>query len=118
MEMQGHHEPHRVLARSLPIEGDIGATLENQRLNIDSGGPSPLERIAVALERIADHLAPEPDNIVGSDYVAGRLGCTPTHVARLARDGSIPANCVVTGCGDGRPWKFLRARIDDWLGMR
>jgi hypothetical protein len=86
-------------------------------MNVANGDPSPLERIAVALERLADHLAPEPDNVVGTDYVAGKLGCTLTHVARLARDGGIPAGCIVPGCGDGRPWKFLRARIDNWLGM-
>ena len=89
-----------------------------QRLNIVYGDLSPMERIAAALERLADHFAPEPDNVVGTDYVAGKLGCTPTHVARLARDGSIPVSCFVPGCGDGKPWRFLRARIDNWLGVR
>ena len=89
-----------------------------QRLNIAYRDPSLLERIAVALERLADHLAPDPNNIVGTDYVAGKLGCTPTHVARLARDGSIPVSCFVPGCGDGKPWRFLRARIDNWLVVR
>ncbi len=100
------------------MEGDVRAGVEKQRLNIGNGHPSPLVRIAVALERIADHLAPGPENIVGTDYVAGKIGCTPTHVARMIRDGDIPLSCAVPGCGDGRPWKFLRARIDNWLETR
>ena len=119
MELQDHYEPHRVLERSLSVDGDIGAGLEKQQLmNIGDGDPSPLVRNAIALERIVDQLAPGPENIVGTDYVAGQIGCTPTHVARMVRDGDIPLSCVVPGCGDGRPWKFLRARIDNWLETR
>jgi hypothetical protein len=118
MELQGHHEPLQVREPSFPAEGCLEACREEQRLNVSDADPSPLERIAVALERLADHLAPDPDNMVGTDYVAGKMGCTQTHVARLARDGGIPISCIVAGCGDGRPWKFLRARVDDWLGMR
>ena len=70
------------------------------------GDPSPLERIAIALEQLADRLAPDPENIVGTEYVSAKMGCSQTHVARLARDGDIPASCVVPGCGDGKPWKF------------
>jgi hypothetical protein len=77
-----------------------------------------LLRIAIALERLADHLAPEPQDIVGTNYVAGKMGCTPTHVARMTRDGEIPISCVAPGCGDGRPWRFRRARIDNWLETR
>ena len=96
--------------------GEMANHLEKYWLGV--GDQSPLLRIAVALERIADHLAPEPENIVGTGYVARKLGYTPTHVARLARDGDIPSSCVVPGCGDGRPWKFMRLRIDNWLETR
>lgn len=77
-----------------------------------------LEGIYATLVRLADHLAPDPDKIVGTEYVAAKLGCTPTHVARLARDGEIPPSCVVPGCGDGKPWKFVRVKIDNWLAAR
>jgi hypothetical protein len=35
--------------------------------------------------------------------VAGGLGLTATRVAQMARDGDIPANCVVHVTGDGKP---------------
>jgi hypothetical protein len=92
--------------------------VERQCLNTSNGDQSALLRIAVALERIANHLSPEPSDIVGSDHVAARLRCTPTHIARLARDGSIPASCIVPGCGNGKPWRFLRHRINNWLETR
>jgi hypothetical protein len=113
----GNHAPQERPERLFLGNGNV-APLKEHRLNTDGDDRSPLLRIAVALERLADHLAPKPDNIVGTDYVASRLGCTPTHVARLARDGSIPSGCVVRGCGDGRPWRFVRQRIDDWLETR
>jgi hypothetical protein len=116
MEMQG--QPRRVLEPPFAVDGGNATGPEKHRLNIAYGDSSPWERIAVALERLADHLAPDPDNIVGTDYLAGKLNCTQTHVARLARDGDIPVSCIVAGCGDGKPWKFLRARIDNWLGVR
>jgi hypothetical protein len=127
METQDQHDQLRVLEPLLPGDGLAAAALaesglgtrgQGQRLNVNDGELSPLVRIAIALERIADHLAPEPENVVGTDYVARKLGCTSTHVARMVRDGNVPLSCVVPGCGDGRPWKFLRQRIDDWLEMR
>jgi hypothetical protein len=118
MKMSNGHEFHRPLEQLPVVEGDGETRAGDHRGNVANGASSPLERIAAALERLADHLAPEPDNIVGTDYVARRMGCTPTHVTRLARDGSIPLSCVIPGCGDGRPWKFLRDRIDRWLEVR
>lgn len=117
-ESTDDYKPCQDLRQSLSGRNALTAHPEKRRPNVKDDSHSLLERVAVALERIAEHVAPKPDNIVGTDYVASRLGCTPTHVARLVRDGSIPISCVVAGCGDGRPWKFLRARIDDWLEMR
>ena len=77
-----------------------------------------LDRIATALERIADRLAPEPADIVGSGYVAERLGCTTVWVAEMARKGDIPKSCLVPGTGTGKPWKFYRGKIDQWLESR
>jgi len=74
--------------------------------------------IATAIKRIADHFDPPPPDKVGSDYVAHRLGCTTTWVADMVRQGEIPVHCVVPGTGNGKPWKFLRSRIDSWIESR
>jgi hypothetical protein len=82
-----------------------------QPLHADTGWPADLKRIA-------DHFDPPPPDKVGTEYVAHRLGCTPTWIADLARQGEIPPNCVVPGTGDGKPWKFHRPLIDRWIETR
>lgn len=91
-----------------------------------------LERIATGIEkltsswtsiardvsRIADKLDPPPPDVIDSPTVAARLGCTNTWIADLARRGEIPAKCVVLGTGNGKPWKFFRDKIDEWLRSR
>jgi hypothetical protein len=79
---------------------------------------SVMERLAVAVERIADRLDPPPSDIVGSRWVADRLGCTTTWIAELVRSGEMPRGCVVQGTGNGRPWKFHREQIEEWLATR
>jgi hypothetical protein len=70
------------------------------------------------LRRIADALDPPPPDVVGSPYVAQRLGCTTTWVSDLVRRGAIPSSCLVPGTGNGKPWKFYRSRIDRWIESR
>ena len=70
------------------------------------------------LTRIADHFDPAPPNLIGSQYIAERLGCTTVWITELVRGGSIPRSCVVPGTGNGKPWKFYRVRIDEWLKQR
>ncbi len=84
-----------------------------------------LERFVAALEgiqaeqkRIADHFDPPPPDVVGTDYVAGRLDCTKVWVSQMARDGEIPRGCIVAGTGNGKPWKFRRSGIEKWLAGR
>jgi hypothetical protein len=36
----------------------------------------------------------------------------------MVRLGQIPTDCLVPGTGGGKPWKFHRAKIDDWLASR
>jgi hypothetical protein len=83
-----------------------------------AGTPPALDTIAAAIDRLADHFAPAPQDIVGTEYVARKLGCTPIHAARLARDGQIPRGCLVPGTGTGKPWKLYRRRVDEWLARR
>ena len=74
-----------------------------------------LQDIAESLRRLADAATPDPGEQVGTPYVAKRLGITPIYVGQMAREGKIPKSCVVHGTGDGKPWKFLRERIDRWM---
>jgi hypothetical protein len=77
-----------------------------------------LGSVAASVTRLADRLAPEPSDVVDTAYVAGRLGCTTTWVAEMVRQHQIPRTCVVPGTGNGKIWKFYRARIDEWLASR
>lgn len=77
-----------------------------------------LDRIASSLERIANKLDPPPDDIVGTPYLARKLGCTTTYISLLIRTGKIPLSCIVAGTGNGRMWKFHRQRIDTWIQDR
>src|SRR5690606_18486075 len=61
-----------------------------------------LGRIAEALERLADHFAPSPPDIVGTSYVAQRLGCTQVWITTLIREGDGPRSCVVPAQGTAR----------------
>jgi hypothetical protein len=77
-----------------------------------------LDLIAHHLARIANHVDPPPDAIVGTPYIAKRLGCTTVWVGEMTRDGLIPKTCIVTGTGNGKPWKFHRQQIDQWIASR
>ena len=77
-----------------------------------------LASIAKDLHRIADKMDPPPTDKVGSRYVAEKLGVTTTWIAEMVRKGDIPPSCIVPGSGNGRPWKFYRRAIDEWLARR
>jgi hypothetical protein len=84
-------------------------------------GPETLRVLAEVqadLRRLADHFDPPPPDIVDSPYIAALLGCTTTWIADQARNGTIPKICIVPGTGDGRPWKFYRRRMEEWLANR
>ena len=75
-------------------------------------------RIARELRRIARAIQPPEPDVVGSRYVAGRLGVTTQRVGQMATKGDIPAACVVTAGGKGLVWKFDRKAIDKWIKGR
>ncbi len=70
------------------------------------------------LKRIADHFDPPPPDIIGTPEVAKKISCTTVWVAKMAATGRIPANCIVAGSGNEKPWKFYRSRIEQWLESR
>jgi hypothetical protein len=77
-----------------------------------------LKSLAASGARLTDHFTPVAPAVVGTPYVAGRLGCTTVWAAEMVRLGQIPTGCLVPGTGGGKPWKFHRAKIDDWLASR
>ena len=95
-----------------------GRICEPEQAAIVAEQSPALDTIANAVERLADHFAPAPQDIVGTDYVARKLGCTLIHAARLARDGGIPRSCIVPGTGTGKLWRLYRRRVDEWLERR
>jgi hypothetical protein len=77
-----------------------------------------LQAIEAHLSRLANHFDPPPPDIVDTPFLARQLGVTPTRIAQMVREGTIPKSCIVPGTGDGRPWKFYRHRLDEWLARR
>ena len=77
-----------------------------------------LERQSTSLERLADRLAPDPGDIVGTPFIARRLGCTTAWITELIKTGGIPKSCIVEGTGNGKPWKFRRRQIEEWIKSR
>lgn len=68
--------------------------------------------------KMADRNHGKPPELVGSPYIAERLGCTTYWVTQMVRRGEIPSSHVVPGTGSGKPWKFYRVRVDAWLKRR
>jgi hypothetical protein len=120
----------RVAGATGPDQLDLSAridALENRlgRLEValgpgsaDPPGNTDSLSIPASLARIADALTPQVPDVVGTPYVAGRLGCTTVWVAEMVRNGEVPKTCLVPGTGHGKPWKFYRRKIDEWLASR
>lgn len=76
-------------------------------------------RLLACFNRLVDHLAPEPSKMVGTEYVAKKLGRVQKYISQMAREGRIPKECIVPGTGWGEgPYGFYRDRIDEWLENR
>lgn len=101
---------------SLYLESSIDDWIKYRATGVDRG--LLVQSIAADLRRIADRLDPPPSDKIGTPYVADRLDCTTVWITELIRRGEIPANCIVPGTGNGKPWKFYRERIDRWLKDR
>ncbi len=71
-----------------------------------------------AIGSLVSTLAPEVPDLVGTDYIARRLGVSKTWVGQLADRGEIPRACIAPKLSRGRIWRFHRDRIDAWLRER
>ncbi len=80
----------------------------------DQQGDS-LGRIAEGFERLIQVLVPQTAELVGTEYIASRLGVSKQWVGKMAEKGTIPKNCIAPKVSGGRVWKFHRDRIDAWL---
>ncbi len=70
------------------------------------------------MRQLGDVSRAKPPELVGTRYVAERLDCTTVWVTELIRKGEIPVSCIAPGTGNGKPWKFVRVRIEEWLKRR
>ena len=118
---------HELIEAGLPVLGLADRTVRISEAAADKWAKQRMQRVrdegilasvASDLNRIANHFDPPPPDVVDSVYVAQKLGCTTTWVADMARNGSIPASCLVPGTGKGKLWKFYRAKIEKWLQDR
>lgn len=118
---------------SRPVRESIGSSYDSSQTARNIGADrisgetseGSLSRIATAIEvlttcaqGIVDSLSSATPSTVDTVYVAERLGCSTVWIAEQARSGAIPSSCVVPGTGNGRPWKFHRAKIDAWIRSR
>jgi excisionase family DNA binding protein len=74
---------------------------------------TPADRIAVALERIADHLCKSaPPAPLTAEQVAERLGVSPDKVYALARQKKLKSTKI------GRAVRFKATDVDEYLTPR
>jgi predicted DNA-binding transcriptional regulator AlpA len=75
----------------------------------------PFERIAEGIERLIEVLVPKTSELVGTEYIASKIGKSKQWIGKMAERGHIPKNCVAPKIGGGRIWRFHRDKIDAWL---
>jgi len=71
-----------------------------------------------AITSLVATLAPEVPDLVGTDYLARKLGVSKQWVGAMAERGDIPRTCIAPKISGGRVWRFHRDRIDAWLRER
>lgn len=71
-----------------------------------------------AITSLVATLAPVVPDLVGTDYLARKLGVSPQWIGTMAERGDIPRHCVAPKISGGRIWKFHRDKIDAWLRER
>lgn len=77
-----------------------------------------VEHCSDQLHRLADHFCPPPDAVVDTQFVATKLNLSIERISQMVRGGEIPKICIVDGTGNGKPWKFHRRHVEEWLRSR
>lgn len=88
---------------------------EDNNLIDFNGTTEPFERIAEGIERLIEVLVPKTSELVGTEYIASKIGKSKQWIGKMAERGTIPKNCVAPKIGGGRIWRFHRDKIDAWL---
>lgn len=88
---------------------------EGQNVIEAIGTMEPMERIAYGIERLIEVLVPKASELVGTEYIASKLGVSKQWVGKMAEKGTIPKSCIAPKVSGGRIWKFHRDQIDAWL---
>jgi hypothetical protein len=119
------NELSREEAASDPAFGEIRRPQDSHPLSSDAeedhnvidfnGTMEPFERIADGIERLIDLLVPKTSELVGTEYVASKIGKSKQWIGKMAERGTIPKNCIAPKVSGGRIWKFHRDKIDAWL---
>lgn len=77
-----------------------------------------LKQQGEVFQGLLEVLSPTPVDLVGTDFVAAKLGCTTQWVTEMAGNGTIPKKCIAPKVSGGRIWKFYRQEICDWLNEK
>jgi hypothetical protein len=115
-------------ATGRPREAEAGSHSssreETRPMEMTAGGNDIAALVAAlkehtrAIGSLVATLAPPVPDLVGTDYIARRLGCSPQWVGQLAERGEIPRACIAPKISGGRIWKFHRDKIEAWLRDR
>lgn len=104
--------------------GSISVSAENKPMEMLAGSNDITALVAAlkdhtrAISSLVATLAPEVPDLVGTDYIARRLGVSKQWVGAMAERGDIPRNCIAPKVSGGRIWKFHREKIEAWLRER
>jgi hypothetical protein len=110
-----------------PREAEAGSSSskEEQRPMEMTAGGNDIAALVAALKEhtraigsLVSTLAPPVPDLVGTDYIARRLGVSKQWVGAMAERGDIPRHCVAPKVSGGRIWKFHRDKIEAWLRDR
>jgi hypothetical protein len=116
--------PGKVRPRAADVGSDSSSREETQPMEMIAGGNDIAALVAAlkehthAIGSLVATLAPEVPDLVGTDYIARRLGVSKQWAGVMAERGDIPRNCVAPKISGGRIWKFHKDRTDAWLRER
>ena len=95
------------------IDKEEDGRMSNDGMAIDVG-----ERFWSDLERLFEFLFPKgTEELVGTEYLAKKLGYCRQWICKMADTGVIPESCIAPRGSGGRSRRFYRIRIDAWIAV-